>query len=46
MMAPGKAFPDLNGGAYAVYDGRQPVRVRANQLRGDHAVLSGLFLDP
>jgi hypothetical protein len=46
MMAPVKVFPDLSGGAYAVYAGRQPVRVRVNRLRGDHAVLSGLFLDP
>jgi hypothetical protein len=46
LIAPVKVFPDLNGGAYAVYACRQPVRIRVNQLRGNNAVLSGLFFDP
>jgi alpha-L-rhamnosidase len=46
MIAPVRGFPDLGGGAYAVYACRQPVRIRANHLRGDNAVLSGLFFDP
>jgi len=46
LIAPVKVFPDLNGGVYAVYACRQSVRIRANQLRGVNAVLSGLFFDP
>ncbi len=46
LIAPVKVFRDLDGGAYAVYACRQPVRIRVNQLRGDNAVLSGLFFDP
>jgi alpha-L-rhamnosidase len=46
LIAPVKVFRDLSGGAYAVYACRQSVRIRANQLRGDNAVLSGLFFDP
>ena len=46
LIAPVKVFSDLNGGTYAVYECRQPVRIRVNQVRGDNASLSGLFFDP
>jgi hypothetical protein len=46
LIAPVKVFRNLDGGTYAVYACRQPVRVRVNQLRGENAVLSGLFFDP
>jgi hypothetical protein len=39
-------FRNLDGGVYAVYTCRQPVRIRVNQLRGDNAALSGLFFEP
>lgn len=46
LIAPVKVFSDLDGGTYAVYACRQPVRIRVNQIRGDNAALSGVFFDP
>ncbi len=46
LIAPVKVFRDLGGGVYAVYACHEPVRIRVNQVRGDNAVLSGLFFDP
>ncbi len=46
LIAPTRVFSDFTGGTYAVYNCRQSVRVRVNHIRGDNAVMSGLFFDP
>ena len=46
LIAPTRVYSDFTGGTYAVYACRQSVRVRVNHIRGDNAVLSGLFFDP
>jgi len=46
LIAPTRVYSDFTGGTYAVYNCRQSVRVRVNHIRGDNAVLSGLFFDP
>jgi hypothetical protein len=46
LIAPTHVYADFVNGTYAVYHCRQSVRVRVNQIRGDNAVLGGLFFDP
>jgi hypothetical protein len=46
LIAPTRVYTNFTGGIYAVYRCRQSVRVRVNHIRGDNAVLSGLFFDP
>ena len=45
LIAPTRLYADFTGGTYAVYECQQSVRVRVNHVRGDNAVLSGLFFD-
>ena len=46
LIAPTRVYANFTGGIYAVYNCRQSVRIRVNHIRGDNAVLSGLFFDP
>lgn len=46
LIAPTRIYSDFSGGTYAVYHCRQSVRVRVNHIRGENAVLSGVFFDP
>lgn len=46
LIAPTRVYSNFTGGTYAVYNCRQSVRVRVNHIRGDNAVLNGLFFDP
>lgn len=46
LIAPTRVYSNFTGGTYAVYNCRQSLRVRVNHIRGDNAVLSGLFFDP
>jgi alpha-L-rhamnosidase len=46
LVAPTRVYSNFIGGIYAVYNCRQSVRIRVNHIRGDNAVLSGLFFDP
>jgi hypothetical protein len=46
LIAPTHVYSNFTGGVYAVYNCRQSVRIRINHIRGDNAVLSGLFFDP
>ncbi len=46
LIAPTRIYSNFTGGTYAVYNCQQAVRVRINHVRGDNAVLSGLFFDP
>jgi hypothetical protein len=46
LIAPTHVYSNFTGGTYAVYNCRQSVRVRVNHIRGDNAVLSGIFFDP
>ena len=45
LIAPTRVYKNFTAGTYAVYDCQQSVRVRVNHIRGDNAVLSGLFFD-
>jgi hypothetical protein len=45
LIAPTRVYSDFVGGTYAVYTCRQSVRVRVNHIRGDNAVLNGVFFD-
>jgi hypothetical protein len=45
LIAPTRIYSDFTGGMYAVYTCRQSVRVRVNHVRGDNAVLNGVFFD-
>lgn len=45
LIAPTHLYDDFTGGIYAIYECQQSVRVRVNHVRGDNAVLSGLFFD-
>jgi hypothetical protein len=45
LIAPTRVYANFTGGIYAVYNCRQSVRIRVNHIRGDNAVLSGLFFD-
>ena len=46
LIAPTKVVKDLHGGKYLVYSYDKSARFRIYQVRGDNAVLSGIFLDP
>lgn len=46
LIAPTRVYSNFAGGTYAVYTCRQSVRIRVNHIRGDNAVLSGVFFDP
>jgi len=46
LIAPTRVYANFLGGTYAVYNCRQSVRVRVYHIRGDNAVLSGVFFDP
>jgi hypothetical protein len=46
LIAPTRVYSNFSEGSYAVYDCRQSVRIRVNHIRGDNAVLNGLFFDP
>jgi len=45
LITPTQVYSNFTGGVYAVYHCRQSVRVRVNHIRGDNAVLSGVFFD-
>lgn len=46
LIAPTRIYANFEGGMYAVYNCDRSVRLRVNQVRGDNAVLSGIFFDP
>ncbi|MES2659618.1 MAG: alpha-L-rhamnosidase C-terminal domain-containing protein [Verrucomicrobiota bacterium] len=46
LIAPTRIYSNFTEGTYAVYTCRQSVRIRVNHIRGDNAVLNGLFFDP
>jgi len=46
LIAPTRIYANFTGGTCAVYNCQQSVRVRVNHIRGDNAVLNGLFFDP
>jgi hypothetical protein len=46
LVAPTKVVKDFRGGKYLVYSYDKSARFRIYQVRGDNAVLSGIFLDP
>lgn len=46
LVAPERLVDDFVGGAYLVYAVEGPLRLRIAHVRGDNAVLSGLFFDP
>ncbi len=46
LIAPTRIYAGFEGGMYAVYNCDLSVRLRVNQIRGDNAVLSGIFFDP
>ncbi len=46
LIAPTRIYAGFEGGVYAVYNCDRSVRLRVNQIRGDNAVLSGIFFDP
>ncbi|MCS7483717.1 hypothetical protein ACFFQW_35170 [Umezawaea endophytica] len=43
---PVQLVDDYHGGQYLVYDCDRLLRIRVGYIRGDNAVLSGLFFDP
>ncbi len=46
LLAPVQAFSHFSGGKYMVFECHGSVRVRFDPIRGENAVLSGLFFDP
>jgi len=46
LIAPVKVVENCTGGAYLTYAYNKSVKFRINVVRGDNAVLSGLFFDP
>jgi hypothetical protein len=46
LLAPVRVVSDYARGKYLVYNLDTPVRIRVDQVRGDNAVLAGLFFDP
>lgn len=46
LIAPTRIYTDFEGGTYAVYKCDRSVRLRVNHIRGDNAVLNGIFFDP
>jgi alpha-L-rhamnosidase len=46
LIAPEEVITNFVGGAYLVYAYTNSVKFRIDQVRGDNAVLSGIFFDP
>lgn len=46
LVAPEQMVTEYHGGKYLVYACDRSVRLRIAHIRGDNAVLSGLFFDP
>jgi hypothetical protein len=46
LIAPIEMVSDYVNGKYLVYRCDRPVRLRFDHVRGDNAVVSGLFFDP
>lgn len=46
LVAPEQLVDDFTGGAYLVFACEGSLRLRIAHIRGDNAVLSGLFFDP
>lgn len=46
LIAPVKVVENSVGGAYLTYAYNKSVKIRFNVVRGDNAVLSGIFFDP
>jgi hypothetical protein len=46
LIAPVKVVTNFYGGCYLVYSYDQSAKFRIDQVRGDNAVLSGIFFDP
>jgi hypothetical protein len=46
LVAPEQMVDAFTGGTYLVFECDRPLRLRIAQIRGDNAVLSGLFFDP
>ena len=46
LIAPERVSTNFYGGKYLVYTCNKSVRFRFDQVRGDNAVLSGIFFDP
>jgi hypothetical protein len=46
LVAPVKVVTDFYGGKYLVYTYNKSAKFRIDQVRGDNAVLSGIFFDP
>lgn len=46
LIAPVKVVENSVGGAYLTYAYNKSVKIRFNMVRGDNAVLSGIFFDP
>jgi hypothetical protein len=44
-IAPVQLVRNFAGGKYLVFPCRQSLRLRIDQVRGDNAVLSGIFFD-
>jgi len=44
MIAPFKIVPDFSGGNYMIYTYNKSAKFRIDQVHGDNAVLSGIFL--
>ena len=46
LMAPVNVLTNFSGGAYLVYTYNKSAKFRIDHVRGDNAVLSGIFFDP
>ena len=46
LIAPVRIVTDFYGGKYLVFSYTKSAKFRINQVRGDNAVLSGIFFDP
>jgi alpha-L-rhamnosidase len=46
LVAPVKVITNFYGGKYLVYTYNKSAKFRIDQVRGDNAVLSGIFFDP
>lgn len=46
LIAPVKIVRNCLGGAYVTYAYNKSAKFRINMVRGDNAVLSGIFFDP
>jgi len=46
LIAPVRIVTDFYGGKYLIFSYNKSAKFRINQVRGDNAVLSGIFFDP